>query len=234
VSRSVLEGGFQLLDALSRFESGAGLSELAREAQLPKATTHRLLEQLVELGAVERRGPRYLVGPLLGRLGSSWQPDPALAAAAREPVRLLAGRTTTVVGVSVLHHGRLVLATGTRGVVNEVPPPRPLDQVADSTAAARVHRLITHPAAGEPPPGHTRGEWRAAHRRFDRAGTVLVEHQEVVPNISCVATPVLDAEGTPIAVISAMALRSGVPQAVVDLTLRATREITRNLARSVR
>ncbi|MDT7566078.1 MAG: IclR family transcriptional regulator, acetate operon repressor, partial [Pseudonocardiales bacterium] len=72
--RGVLEGAFELLDVLSRMPSGAGLSGLSRDSGLPKATTHRLLEQLVALGAVQRDGQRYYVGGALARLGRSWQP----------------------------------------------------------------------------------------------------------------------------------------------------------------
>jgi DNA-binding IclR family transcriptional regulator len=230
--RGVLEGGFHLLDVLSRFEAGAGLSELARHAQLPKATTHRLLEQLLDLGAVARQGHRYVVGPLLGRLGSSWQPDPALATAARDPIRMLSARTATVVGVSVLHRGRVLLAAGTRGVLTEIPQPRPADPIAESTAAARVHQLAAHPSHGEPPPGYTPGAWAAVHRRYGRSDAVVVEHEEVVPNISCAAAAVRDADGTTIAVISATAIRTRLPSGVADLTAHAAHEISRNLARS--
>lgn len=52
--RGVLEGAFIVLDALARVPAGAGLSALARDTGLSKATVHRLLEQLVNLGAVQR------------------------------------------------------------------------------------------------------------------------------------------------------------------------------------
>lgn len=48
----VLEGGFHVLDLLPRPEGRMGLSRLARESGLPKATAYRQVEQLVELGAV--------------------------------------------------------------------------------------------------------------------------------------------------------------------------------------
>jgi DNA-binding IclR family transcriptional regulator len=229
--RGVLEGGFHLLDVLSRFDGGAGLSELARAAQLPKATTHRLLEQLLELRAVERAGGRYRVGPLMQQLGAAWQPDPELAAAARGPVQTLAARTGTVVGVSVLHRGLAIVATAARGLITDVPLPRRGDILGESTAAVRLHRLIAHPVATDPPAGYGAPEWAAAHRSYARAGSMVVEHEEVVPTISCVALPVRDVDGSAVAVVCALALRRSVPAGVPDLAARAAREITRNLGR---
>ncbi|MFD0384920.1 helix-turn-helix domain-containing protein [Streptomyces stramineus] len=75
-------GAFALLDALEEARE-AGLTALAARSGLPKTTAYRLLEQLAELGAVERHGARYRPGPRLFRLGSAWQPHPALRAAAR-------------------------------------------------------------------------------------------------------------------------------------------------------
>ncbi|OLT18158.1 hypothetical protein BJF78_11935 [Pseudonocardia sp. CNS-139] len=229
--RGVLEGGFHLLDVLSRFDGGAGLSELARQAQLPKATTHRLLDQLLALGAVERRGQRYAVGPLLRRLGSSWQPEPALAAAAREPIKALAALTTTVVGVSVLHRRQTLVVSGTRGVLTDFPLPSPGDVLADSTAAARLLQLEANPPDREPPAGYSPVAWRAAHREYARSGSMLVEHEEVVPSVSCAASPVHDADGRVVGVVSALALRRSLPAGVVELTVRAAREVSRNLGR---
>lgn len=51
--RGVLEGAFALLEELAR-GGETGLSRLAARAGLPKATAHRLLNQLVAVGAVQR------------------------------------------------------------------------------------------------------------------------------------------------------------------------------------
>jgi DNA-binding IclR family transcriptional regulator len=47
-----------------------GLAELARKSELPKATTFRLANQLVELGALERNVAGYCLGMRLFELGS--------------------------------------------------------------------------------------------------------------------------------------------------------------------
>ncbi|MYV72102.1 helix-turn-helix domain-containing protein, partial [Streptomyces sp. SID2131] len=50
----MLEGAFALLDALRRNGDEAGVTELALACGVPKGTVHRLLDQLVGVGAVER------------------------------------------------------------------------------------------------------------------------------------------------------------------------------------
>ncbi|PXX68654.1 IclR-like helix-turn-helix domain-containing protein [Nocardia tenerifensis] len=84
--RGVLEGAFLLLDVLARVDE-SGPSRLAAASGLPKPTVHRLLQQLVAVGAVQRRAGRYRIGPRLFSLGQAWNPAPT---AAQRPVRALA------------------------------------------------------------------------------------------------------------------------------------------------
>lgn len=58
-----------LLDAFDLRRPTLGLSELARRSGVPKATTHRLAAQLVELGLLERTGNRYCLGLRLFEMG---------------------------------------------------------------------------------------------------------------------------------------------------------------------
>ncbi|MEU1167189.1 helix-turn-helix domain-containing protein, partial [Streptomyces sp. NPDC005921] len=80
----MLEGAFALLGAVER-AGEAGLTRLAAECGLPKTTTYRLLEQLVDLGAVERSRKGYRMGSRIFRLGQGWQPYPGRRAAAPWP-----------------------------------------------------------------------------------------------------------------------------------------------------
>ncbi|GLX08327.1 helix-turn-helix domain-containing protein [Microbispora sp. NBRC 16548] len=229
--RGVLEGAFHLLDVLAAAEDGAGLSELARDAGMPKATTYRLLRQLANLGAVERHGQRYFVGRRLARLGGAWQPDPRLQAAAREPVRLLSALTTTVTFLTVLEEDRVRVITATRGEIRKVPPVLPGSELAEATAAGRV-LLMQRPDGDAAPPGFTLAEWRRAQAVFRRSGSVAADHQEVLPGVCCVAVPVRRPDGEIVASVSALAVRPAVPAGLTELVLRASREITRNLGRT--
>jgi DNA-binding IclR family transcriptional regulator len=232
----VLEGAFQVLGVLAQAQDGAGLSEIARQAALPKSTTHRLLEQLVDLGVAQRHDRRYFVGPGLARLGNAWQPHPGLQGSTREPARTLSALTTTVVAITVLHEGRIRVVTATRGVVTDVPRMQPYDEIPPTHAGGQLLLLAQRGPNDEPPSGFTAAEWRQAHADFARPGNLVVDHQEVLAGVCCVAAPVRGPDGELIASISAIALKPSVPAGLPELVLRASREITRNLslARGIR
>ena len=215
--RGVLEGAFRLLDVLSRSASGAGLSEVARAAELPKATAYRLLEQLIVLGAVQHHERRYFVGRTLARLGSAWQPDPGLQRTAREPVRVLAALTSAAVAVTVLKNNQVRAVAGTRGAVTEIPRIHPEDTFSTTTAAGRI--LV----AGNACDAGSSVERRRAHIEARVGGPVLIDRHEVVNGVCCVAAPIWQSDGTFFACVSAMVA------GLTDLVLRASREITHQL-----
>lgn len=59
-----------IIETLSAEEFGLGLSSLARQANLSKATVHRLCAELVEWGMLERSGRAFRLGPRLFELGN--------------------------------------------------------------------------------------------------------------------------------------------------------------------
>ncbi|MFE2754869.1 helix-turn-helix domain-containing protein [Actinosynnema sp. NPDC059335] len=233
--RGVLEGAFRLLDVLSRAPAGAGLSEVSRDAGLPKASAYRLLEQLVDLAAVQRDDRRYFVGPHLARLGGAWQPHPVLERAAREPVRLLSAWGSSAALVTVLRENRVRAVSATRGAVTEIPRIRPYDEFPVRSAAGRLLLLGSRAADGPPPPGFGEEEWRSAAREFRRT-SVVVDHQDVLPGVCCVAAPVRGPAGEVVAAVSALVVKPVLPAGLTELVVRAARDITRNLglATSVR
>lgn len=61
------------LALLGAFESGGAslsLTALARHAELPMATAHRLVSELLAWGALERDGSNYVIGRRIWRLGT--------------------------------------------------------------------------------------------------------------------------------------------------------------------
>jgi len=230
VGRGVLEGAFRVLGVLAQVQVGAGLSEIARQAELPKATTYRLLEQLVDLGVAQRHDRRYFVGAGLARLGNAWQPHPGLQAATREPVRLLSALTSTVVSITVLHEDRIRVVTATRGVVSDVPRMQPYDEIPSTHAGGQLLMLARAEPGDEPPSGFAADEWRRARAGFARPGNLVIDRQQVLAGVCCVAAPVRRPDGELIAAISAIALSPAVPAGLPELVQRASREITRNLA----
>ncbi len=191
----MLAGAFALLEAVERAE-GAGLTRLAAECGLPKTTAYRLLEQMAELGAVERRGGGYRMGPRIFRLGQGWQPHPGLRAAARGPARRLAALTGATVTVNVLREGRTLVVDSTTGD-RAGAVTRPPDGVTHPwfTAAGKVLVAETPPQL---PPGPLPATWQREAAAI-RARGVAFDRQTVLAGVCCVAVPLHGPNGTPLA-----------------------------------
>ncbi|MFF7475028.1 helix-turn-helix domain-containing protein [Streptomyces sp. NPDC008092] len=183
--RSVLEGAFGLLEAVER-AGEAGPTRLAAECGLPKSTAHRLLEQLAELGAVERHGGNYRMGPQMFRLGHRWQPYPGLRSVAPQPMRGLAELTGAGVGICVLWKGQTLVLEWVSGTGAGQPVVcRPGTIWPWRSAPGKVLMAAAGPAAlpGPPDPSWAReaAGIRARGAAFDR--------EELVPGVCCAAVP---------------------------------------------
>ncbi|MDT3396576.1 IclR family transcriptional regulator [Streptomyces sp. B1866] len=188
--RGVLEGAFTLLEAVKR-TGEAGLTTLSATSGLPKTTTHRLLEQLVALGALERSGSNYRMGPRVFRLGQDWAPHPALLRAARGPVRHLARTTGASVGLCVLREGQTLAVAGIPGEVNELVPLRPGATWPWVTAAGKA--IVAHMSPDlplDPQPA----AWRREADAIRDLGAAL-DRQELVEGVACVAVPLFGPRG---------------------------------------
>jgi IclR family acetate operon transcriptional repressor len=78
-----IERTFGILSALAEHHERAGISEIARRAELPKSTTSRILSSLESLGVVERIGDRYGIGAGLATLTHGASPIGSLRELAR-------------------------------------------------------------------------------------------------------------------------------------------------------
>jgi IclR family acetate operon transcriptional repressor len=221
----VLEGSFALLEAI-RNAGEAGLSQLAAESDLPKSTVHRLLEQLVALGAVERSRGRYRMGPRVFRLGQGWDPYPRLREAARHPVRHLAASTGATVGLCTLWEGQTMLIAGIPGEAGPLVPLGGGRLWLWSTAAGKLITANGHPHA--PPRESLPLSWsREAKTILDRG--IAFDHEEIVQGVSCVAVPLRDREGGVVASLFAATLSSQRLPYVTDHVLHAARHIDARL-----
>jgi DNA-binding IclR family transcriptional regulator len=68
-AKAVLRRARAILQSYDATSSSLGISELARRSGLPKATVHRLVQELVTCDLLERDGHRYRLGPWLYELG---------------------------------------------------------------------------------------------------------------------------------------------------------------------
>ncbi|MET9956895.1 helix-turn-helix domain-containing protein [Streptomyces sp. NPDC006339] len=207
--RGVLEGAFALLDALRRRGGEAGLTELAAACGVPKATAHRLLDQLGPVGAVERRGSRYVLGPQLFKLGESWQPYPGLRDAARLPLHRLRAATGAGVVLAVPHGGRALTVASVPGRAGGAVSVREGTAFPVGTAVARALDGREHG------PSVDRGT-----RSAGRAGA----------GVDCVAVPVRGPGGRVVAVVAATAPAGGNLAPVVAATVAAASAVSAGLA----
>ncbi|MFV2119756.1 IclR family transcriptional regulator [Streptomyces sp. Act-28] len=205
--RGVLEGAFTLLEALRQHGDGAGVTELAVACGVPKSTAHRLLEQLVALEAVERRGLRYRIGARLYRLGQAWQPHPGLRAAGRLPLHRLRAATGGSVLLGVMREERALTVCSVPGRVEPLAPVRDGEVFSLDTALGKALR------------GPVRG------------GPVL-DREEVLAGICCVALPVRSPSGSVVGAVAAMVEAGRRLDVVANRVAEAACAVTGALARS--
>ncbi|MEV0904424.1 IclR family transcriptional regulator [Streptomyces hokutonensis] len=194
--RSVLEGAFALLEAVEQAVE-AGPTRLASDCGLPKTTAYRLLEQLADLGAVERCGGSYRVGRRMFRLGRAWQPHPRLRAAAKEPMRRMAQLTGTTVGIAVLWKGETLMVEWCPDDIEQLDPLQTRMTWPWFTAAGKVLVATAVPASLLGPlPASWPGDAAAIRERG-----VAFDREEVVSGVCCAAVPLFGSGATPLAAL---------------------------------
>lgn len=111
-----------VLELLGAARSPLGVSEVARQINVHKATASRLLGTLAERGLVRRDGTGYRLGPRLARLAVDAVTDLGVVEVSRPILRDLASATGEVAYLS-LPMGRAVLyvehVAATRGATEE-------------------------------------------------------------------------------------------------------------------
>lgn len=136
--RRVVESSFALLELVDVLQP-ARLVDLTDASGMPHPTVHRLLQQLIAVGAVRRDGSRYSLGACLLRLGASVTPVARLRAAARRPMAELAAATGAAVSLSAVLGEDIVYLDA----LEARPPVRfvavPGARVPPDTAQARAH-----------------------------------------------------------------------------------------------
>ncbi|MCW2649530.1 MAG: hypothetical protein JWR32_506 [Mycobacterium sp.] len=162
--RGVIDVAFQLLDQIGTLEP-VRLLDLAVATGIPRPTVHRLLQQLIAVGAVRRDGTRYRLGPSLLDLGARVTPERRLRAAARRPMAELAAATGAAVSLTAMIGDHPIYLETVEPRVPLAFVPEPGAQVPPGTAQARIHA--------------------------ESGGTgPIIDAGGVLTNLSCVAVPV--------------------------------------------
>ena len=142
--RCVIGAAFELLDHVGAL-APVRLLDLAEATGIPGPTVHRLLKQLIEVGAVRREGTRYRLGASLLELGARVTPERRLRAVARRPLAELAATTGAAVSLSATIGGDAVFLDTVDARV-PLGLPEPGSRVPPGTAPARIHTEISCPA----------------------------------------------------------------------------------------
>ncbi|MFF3567492.1 IclR family transcriptional regulator [Nocardia jiangxiensis] len=96
-----------IMDTFGGPQTRLTLEDVASRTNLPRSTTHRILEKLVRLGWLDRNGREYALGPRALGLGGREVGHSALRTAAFPLLHALAMRTELVAHLAVLDGGEV-------------------------------------------------------------------------------------------------------------------------------
>lgn len=202
----------RLLDAVAA-RGPRGVSQLARELALPKATVHRLLRTLLDAGLVVEQSTGYDLGPHCIVLGGAYLQRLDLRVAFRDELAELSRQTGETVHLGVREDDRVVY-------VDKVDGPHAVGMRSRIGSTARLHSsglgkaLLTWSGedvreaviagglpARTPATIVDAAQLRAEFARVAERGWSIddVENED---GIRCVAAPVIDHEGAAVAAIS--------------------------------
>jgi DNA-binding IclR family transcriptional regulator len=104
-----------IIEAFEHLQSRLTLEEVASRANLPRSTTHRILDQLVRSRWLERRGTSYQLGERALKLGDRWVCQSSLRVAAAPHLHELATRTGMVADFAILEGSEIWFLETVRG-----------------------------------------------------------------------------------------------------------------------
>jgi IclR family transcriptional regulator, KDG regulon repressor len=228
-TRSAVSRIVTVLNALHASGEPQPLSSLARRTGLPKTTLHRLMQELSAHSLVERHGNCYTLGVAVGKLAGSAREERLRGARHRLLPHLvdLYERTHRTVSLAVLRDRRVVFVERIFGREHQCTP-SDLTQAAPAHCTAVGKVLLTGvPFSGHPwPTGLKRWTARTitdpavleSELARIRAEGIAYSAGEYVPGVCCVAVPVRDGHGHPIAAVAI----SGGPTARLDTPALST------------
>ena len=239
---SVLERASLVLDSFDTDHPTLSLTDLTRATGLARSTAHRLAEDLVRLGWLERSDAGYQLGMRLFELGELVPRQRNLVTMAlpyMEDLRTATGATvhlavldgTEVVYLQVLSSkqaprmnsrrgGRLPAhATGVGKAILAFSTPETIQKVIDTG----LHRLTPRTIAT---PGQLRRELSAI-----RASGISYDREESNPGVLCAAAPVFGQDGQVRAALSVSGFSRRIAPRMAPAVQTAALSLTRDLAR---
>ncbi|SDF99493.1 DNA-binding transcriptional regulator, IclR family [Sinosporangium album] len=233
----MLSRGLSILRSFRADEVELTLSEIARRTDLPKATAHRLIGELVDAGMLERAERGLRLGLNLFALGTRVPRHRIMRELALPHLNRVHEITRHTVFLFLADGGDGAMAESRGAGGSRTSALRPAEIEASATATAKVFR-----AYGPPPDAVDTGSGeRYGVRGLRRGGRRLAPEElgRVVeqgfavhrgPEAVAVAVPVVDITGSPVAALAA----AGIPDRLhllktASLLRAASAELSRNL-----
>lgn len=202
-----------LLTAFRPGDDALGVSELARRTALPKSSVHRLVGHLTEHGLLERDGTSARLGLKLFEIGQLATRQRGLVDAARPHLADLREATRNTVHLATLEGTEVVYLDILRGPDAPRLPSRvggrfPAHATGVGKAIlawsddAAVDRVVATGLPRVGPRTLTSPALLRRHLAKVRADGVAFEREESGVGVVCVACPMLDGSGRPVAAIS--------------------------------
>lgn len=241
-SPSILAKAFDLLRAFDSSHRVMTLTELARAAELPKSTVHRLLNRLVDLDVVEHIGEGYRVSVSLAQL-AAYSPANLMREVALPHMARLhhwSGQTVVLgilrgfdmvildqVGSLAWHSqpfqvgARLPASSAAMGkVLLAWDPPGSLEALLPNPLPALTPASITDPEVLLGELRHIRANNLATQLDETRAGIAGIASAIVIQGEAVGAVGLLHPSSTPLPVQATHALRSTVARLATEVQAR--------------
>jgi DNA-binding IclR family transcriptional regulator len=253
-----VQKAFTLLKAFNPSDEWVSARELGRRARIPEASSYRLIETLVGIGAVTRGARGYRIGPLFLSLSRKVAVDDCLQASARDIISNLSGLFDVTASLGRLEAGMIVYVARSVTARSFRTPTEPGTRFEPySSALGKVLLAGLAPEALErfvmdddlvPLTKYTitdKATFMAELARVRREG-YAIDNREFHMDVCCVAVPVCDGSGRIVASMSAsehadfmtfqrqLQLKDALMEAAANLGSRAFRSAPAPVLRSGR
>jgi DNA-binding IclR family transcriptional regulator len=230
-----------IVEAIADADGLIGLSELARRSGVPKASVHRLCQELVQWGIVERVGDAFRLGSKLFDLGQRAPLRRSLRDCALPAMEVLWATCQHTIHLAVWQNDEVLY-------LEKIPSPRasPTPSVVAGrvpfhcTATGKCLLAFGPPALSEQVLIRMLTK-RTAHTIVDpkelAAGLEVIreqgwaaEHEEFALGFCSVAAPVFDRTGSAVASIAATGVsQTFIDTALAELVVKAASDTTRQI-----
>ena len=238
-----LESAFRVLEIMSHSEGGVHVSELARTLQLPKATVFRILFTLQEIGYARKDPVSRAYLPVRGAVWTNQDEGREILRRVSRPyMGKLLSRFEQTVNLAVLDRGQVLYTEILEGL-------RSIRMAANVNTYAPVHATgvgksmlaFLHPMEAEEIlkkrallklTPKTITSVRAQLKAFKRIREqgYAIDNEETETGARCVAAPIFNAQGRPIAAMSVSGPVSHMTGTVVGQIAQTLTDVTRKIS----